>query len=69
MNQQTSSTYRPLIVQAKFEPSRLAAACTADAYKSVVPLVQRPPLQKYSSLPAPVFARATCRASRAEGSL
>ena len=29
------------VVRVRFEPSRLAAACLADAYEQVVPLVQR----------------------------
>jgi hypothetical protein len=41
MNHQRLTPHRALVVQARFEPSRLAAACTADAYEYVVPLVQR----------------------------
>ena len=41
MNHQRPTPHRALVVQARFEPSHLAAACTADAYEYVVPLVQR----------------------------
>lgn len=41
MNHQRPTPHRALVVQARFEPSRRASACTADAYEYVVPLVQR----------------------------
>ena len=41
MNHQRPTPHRALVVQARFEPSHLSAACTADAYEYVVPLVQR----------------------------
>ena len=65
MNRHTSSSQRPVLVQAKFEPSRLAGACTADAYEYIVPLVQRPLPQKHLALPVPAFTHATCQATRA----
>ena len=41
MNHQRPTPHRALVVQARFEPSQRASACTADAYEYVVPLVQR----------------------------
>jgi hypothetical protein len=42
MNQHTPALHRPLVVRTSFEPSHVAAACTADAYEYIVPAVQRP---------------------------
>ena len=41
MNQHPPGPRQCLVVRSTFEPSHLAAACTADAYEYVVPLVQR----------------------------
>lgn len=41
MNQHPPGLRQALVVRRKFEPSHLAAACTADVYEYVVPLVQR----------------------------
>lgn len=42
MNQHTPALHRSLVVRTSFEPSHVAAACTADAYEYVVPFIQHP---------------------------
>jgi len=51
MTQHTPALHRPLVVRTSFEPSHVAAACTADAYEYVVPFVQRPLPQGRPSRP------------------
>ena len=41
MNQHPLALHRPLVIRTSFEPSHVAAACTADAYDYFVPFVQR----------------------------
>jgi hypothetical protein len=41
MRQQRRQRRSPLIVQVRYEPSRVAATCLADAYEQVLPAVHR----------------------------
>jgi hypothetical protein len=59
---------RTLVVRISFEPSRLAVACTADAYEYVVPFVQRPLPHERPSHPDLFSTRAQRRVSAGGGS-
>jgi hypothetical protein len=61
MNQHSPALNRTLVVRTSFEPSHVAAACTADAYEYIVPYVQRPLPHRRPSRPEVFSTRAKPR--------
>lgn len=68
MNQHPPALTRTLVVRTSFEPSHVAASCTADAYEYIVPFVQRPLPHERPSRPDLFSTRAKRRVSAGGGS-